>query len=365
MNGVTFSIKWLSISLLGGLEVRKDGTLPVNFRYDKVRALLALLVVESRRVYRRDELAGLLWPDLPEEAARANLRQALGSLRGSLGDSDTNRPCLCVSRDSIQWNPAVEVDIDVQGFTRLLQACEHHAHGRAADCSECARRRAEALRLYRGDLLQGFFLPDADAFDNWLTVHRESLRLQALAGLHDLAEYHERREEYDLAEAVVRRELEMEPWDEDSHRRLMRLLSLNEKRSQALAQYDLCRKVLSVELGVEPEPATTALFEDIRSGARPVAASGACAALPLARSYHLPQALAPLLAGEPELVQVANVFDIAMATLMALMSPGGTGLAAPVSRQARAARPAAGHGNGSGRKVRRWDWRKRLDSARV
>ena len=46
-------------------------------RDEKVRALLFYLVVESECAHSRESLIGLLWPDIPEEAARANLRQAL------------------------------------------------------------------------------------------------------------------------------------------------------------------------------------------------------------------------------------------------------------------------------------------------
>ena len=54
---------------------------------DKVRALLAFLVVESDKTHRREKLAGLLWPYMPEKPARHNLSQAFYNLRKSLVDS--------------------------------------------------------------------------------------------------------------------------------------------------------------------------------------------------------------------------------------------------------------------------------------
>src|SRR5512144_2129970 len=102
-------MKQLSISLFGDLQVVQGDQPMTGFHYNKVRALLALLVVEPERSYRRDELTGLLWPDLPETSARTNLRQALSNLRECLCDGQAASPCLLVSRDSIQWNAQAEV----------------------------------------------------------------------------------------------------------------------------------------------------------------------------------------------------------------------------------------------------------------
>ncbi len=318
-------MKRLSISLLGGFEVYQDDKPLTGFRYDKVRALLALLSLEPGRSFRRDELAGFFWPDSSEETARTNLRQALANLRESLCDAEAKSPCLLVSRESIQWNASAEVDVDVLSFTRLLQACESHSHRRSIDCAPCARRRTEALQLYRGDLLQGFFLPDSASFDEWVTMRRESLRSQAAATFHSLAEYHERRGEYGLAEAVVRRELELEPWDEESHRQLMRLLYLSDKRSQALAQYELCRKMLCEELGVDPEAATTALYQQIRSEEPGTSITRASIALPAERPHNLPPTITPFFGREQELAQIAGAFDQCQARIISLVGPGGIG----------------------------------------
>jgi predicted ATPase/DNA-binding SARP family transcriptional activator len=318
-------MKRLTLSLFGSLECFIDGQPFTGFRYDKVRALLALLATDAERPYRRDELAGLLWPDSPEEAARASLRQAIAILRDCLNDPQSPQPCLTVSRESIQWNSSADADVDVNTFNRLLQACARHPHRRPKDCKPCARWRSEALRLYRGDLLQGFFLPDSDVFEDWVITRREYLRRQATTASHALAEYHERRGEYGLAEEIVRRHLELELWDEESHRQLMRLLYLSDKRSQALAQYEQCRQVLSTELGVEPEPATISLFEQIRSGETPEPAIRASVSLPAERPHNLPPTITPFFGRDQELSRLAECFDNPNLRLISLIGAGGFG----------------------------------------
>ncbi|HSJ54225.1 MAG TPA: winged helix-turn-helix domain-containing protein, partial [Anaerolineae bacterium] len=104
----------IAIHLLGSFEVRLDTQPVTNFGYDKVRALLAYLAVESRRAHRRETLATLLWPDQPADVARHSLRQALSLLRRALGEERAAVPYLIVDRDSIQVNAHALAFVDVE-----------------------------------------------------------------------------------------------------------------------------------------------------------------------------------------------------------------------------------------------------------
>jgi DNA-binding SARP family transcriptional activator len=74
----------LNVRLFGPFQVTLDGASVTAFHSDKVRALLAYLCTETAGPHRREKLAGLLWPDLPQSSARANLRRALASLRSAI-----------------------------------------------------------------------------------------------------------------------------------------------------------------------------------------------------------------------------------------------------------------------------------------
>ncbi len=168
----------LSLSLLGPIEVCLDGEPATGFRYDKVRALLFYLAVESGRAHSRDELIGLLWPDLAEEAARANLRQALASLRGAIADRSADPPYLLISRENVQWNEAANARLDVADLAELLSACNRHVHRNPSHCKPCAQRLARAVKLYRGHFMEHFFLADSAAFEEWAALKREGLQRQ-------------------------------------------------------------------------------------------------------------------------------------------------------------------------------------------
>jgi len=77
----------IRLDLLGPLSLRgADGhELRAILAQPKRLALLAYLAVESARGFqRRDQLFGLLWPELDQSQARQALRQSLYFLRQTL-----------------------------------------------------------------------------------------------------------------------------------------------------------------------------------------------------------------------------------------------------------------------------------------
>jgi DNA-binding SARP family transcriptional activator len=259
----------LSIALLGSYRVTLDGV-PLNtFATDKVRALLAYLVVESERAHRREELAALLWPDSPRAAAHTSLRQALYRLRGALGDQQAALPHLLLSAKEVQLNPASDHWLDVVEFeAHIVASRAHHPHALTL-CPDCVARLAAAVKLYRGDFLAGFTLPGCEQFDWWQLSIREASHHQALDALTMLAIHCESRGEYDQLIQHARRKIDLEPWSESAHRRYMRALASGGQRAQALRHYQLCCRKLAQEMGVGPSAETQELYEQIRSGALP------------------------------------------------------------------------------------------------
>lgn len=253
----------LSLWLLGPFLAESDGNPLSGFRSDKVRALLAYLCAEAHRPWSRATLAYLLWPDLPERSAQGNLRNALSDLRRVLGDRHADPPFLHISRATVQFNHASDCWLDVRAFLDLLP----QAGGGEDPVSDPAAidRLEQAVALYRGDFLEGFGLPSAP-FEEWALVMREHLRQRLLQAARLLAMAHAHLGDLEASSQFTRRWLEIEPWEEAAHRHMMQLLALRGQRSAALAQYEACRQALSQEFGVEPEPETLRLYEQIRDG---------------------------------------------------------------------------------------------------
>ena len=310
-----------TIYLLGSVRVTHPvhGNLPLKIR--KVVALLVYLAVEADKAHSRDKLLGLFWPNLPEKASRNNLRVALTRLSKSLGESTT--PWLVSDRQSVQLNPEAAIWLDVQAFERAIQTTKRHAHKDRARCPECCETLQAVADLYRGDFLEGFYLEGCQAFEEWQFSVREQLQLEVANAFADVADYCETKGEIAAAERYTRRQLDLEPLREDAHRRLMRLLSYQGKRSAALEHFEHCEEQLHTELSIEPEDETVTLYHQIQSGVfetRSVEEAVLETQKPLNK---LPPSITPFIGREKELEQLKS--HLQSQRLVTLLGIGGTG----------------------------------------
>ncbi len=251
----------LTFRLLGGLTISRAGEPVPGFHSRKERALLCYLAVTGRR-HHRPLLAGLFWGELPERRALANLRRALSHLRGVVGDH------LLITRQTAAFDHESEYWLDVEAFEKVVDWETGKLADRARDPaislpmyqSTNLPALREAVELYRGDFLAGFYVKGCPAFEEWALAERERLRWLAVEALRALVGLHRERGEYPEAIAYARRLLTLDPWREEAHRELMRLLALTGQRSAALAQYEACRRLLEEELGLEPLEETKTLY---------------------------------------------------------------------------------------------------------
>jgi predicted ATPase/DNA-binding SARP family transcriptional activator/Flp pilus assembly protein TadD len=305
----------LAIHLFGPFQVMIGGKEITSFATDKTRALLAYLAMEAARPHRRDVLAALFWPDLPHNYARQSLRQSLSRIRRALESPHQRRPVLLIQHEQVQFNLNPDIWLDVADFSTLIDECRSHLHRSPESCRPCLERLERAASLYRGDFLDQFFLPDSAPFEEWAMLKRDQLRQQAMIALAALGAYYGRRAEYSQAQQYVWRQIELEPWCEEAHQQLMRLLALTGRRSAALAQYESCRRILAEMLDVEPTAATTALYERIRAGV----------AVGLPPPCNLPQNATPFVGRQQELADIAALLTNPDTRLVTLVGPGGIG----------------------------------------
>jgi predicted ATPase/DNA-binding SARP family transcriptional activator len=297
------------------MQVTLDGNPVTAWKSEKAQALLAYLAVEAERPQRRERLAGLLWPDVPERRARTNLRRVLADLRQALGDRRAQHPFLGVTRQTIQFNRASDVWVDVSTFTRLCETVPLNLSATAPIDPHSVSRLEQALQLVRGTFLEGFSLPGSPAFEEWALLQGEHLRRAVLLARGRLADYYEEGEDYERALLHARHAVELEPWEEQAQRRLMRLLVLAGQRGAALAQYQACCRTLTEELGVEPQAETTALYRQILAGALG----------PGPLPHNLPTPLTPFVGRAQELQEVQGRLRDPACRLLTLVGAGGIG----------------------------------------
>jgi DNA-binding SARP family transcriptional activator len=102
-----------------------------------------------------------------------------------------------------------------------------------------------ALELYTGDLLEGFY-------DDWAIRERERLRSLYLKSLARLMQSYRYHGDYDKSLACGHRLLDHEPLREEIHREMMRLYMASGRRASAIRQFRTCCRVLKTELEISP-----------------------------------------------------------------------------------------------------------------
>lgn len=249
----------LSIAAFGSFSVRWNGRSLGRLGTGKTAALMAYLATESGP-HRREVLAELLWPSLPAPSARLNLRQTLFQLRALL-TATTGHEFIEVDRSSVAFAEGAAVTVSSDGMKVPLPECDKDD---AEYCARCLARMTTLAKAVQGPFLADILVPDSHRFEEWLQGKRDYFHCRALDLLGRLAACHERRGESRLALAWAMRYVELEPWSESGHLRVMRLLDLDGRPEAALAQYESCCRTLQRELGVLPDAELRQYAERLR-----------------------------------------------------------------------------------------------------
>jgi DNA-binding SARP family transcriptional activator/TolB-like protein len=238
--------KPVEFRILGPTELSGPGEADADHPSPKRLALLAYLAIETADGFRRrDQIVGLLWPDLPQEGARAQLRKALSALRERLG------PDVIISRG--------ETEIRLDATRIWCDAVALNQHMRSGEWPE-------ALSLYRGDLLEGFFAEGVEQeWEEWLADKRKGLRHHAARAAWECSRLEEERGDWKAAAVKARRALELTSDDEEGVRRLMSVLDRGGDRAGALRVYSELQARLHAEYGAEPAPETRKLARKVQA----------------------------------------------------------------------------------------------------
>ncbi|HXF62046.1 MAG TPA: BTAD domain-containing putative transcriptional regulator [Caldilineaceae bacterium] len=250
----------LRIRLFGAAAIFPPGaTAPARLTRSTV-AMLAYLLLQPRRPCARDLLLDAFWGDLSQERARNCLNTTLWRLRRVLEPSEGDRGAYLVATATgdVGFNWESDHWIDVVQFERLLAP----VLAKPVETLNTAEVQAmqEALSLYQGDLLEGIY-------EDWALRERERLRRLYLDSLAQLMHHYAHTTAYAQGAACARRILALDPLREEIHRALMRLYVWAGQRTEALRQYEECRRVLAEELAAPPMEETELLYRQILAGA--------------------------------------------------------------------------------------------------
>jgi DNA-binding SARP family transcriptional activator len=226
----------LEFRVLGPVEVRLDGQ-PVRV-VGKALTVLAGLLLSANETVTPDTIADWVWTDGLPVHPRAALHNTLSRLRHLFG------PDMIETAAGGYRLVADEEQLDLLRFQRLsLAATAALRDGAAGDAADLL---SEALDLWREPLLANVDSPalmqDLAGRLNELYLNTHEIRAQVCLrlGQHTIVT--------DSLPAIVR----AHPFRESLAESLMLALLAGDRRAEALAVYELVRRALRDELGIDP-----------------------------------------------------------------------------------------------------------------
>jgi len=285
------------------MEVVEDGR-PIPLGQQRMRALLAYLLLHANELVSSDRLIEEVWGPEPTKTAAASLQNHISRLRKLLG-----REILITSPPGYVLRVDAD-DVDVQRFERLVQEARG---GDGGSPKRRARKLTAALTLWRGPALADFIY---EPFAQVEIARLEELRLIAI----------EARIQAEL-EAGAATDLVSElqslvaehPLREQLHKHLMLALYRSGRQPEALEAYRDARRALLDDHGLEPsrelQDLERAILTQDPSVARPF----------LAEPKQLPLSPMPLIGREREVTELLALLAQRDARLVTLTGTGGVG----------------------------------------
>ncbi len=237
----------LALAAFGPPQLTMEGgPAPAELTWRKHLALLVYLARSPGGARRRDHLVGLLWPEKDEAKARHSLNEACRAIRKTLGDDA----------------------LETRGDTVALDLARLDADWADVEAALAARDTARLARLWRGDFLEGFGIPDATLFEDWLAAERARWRGAFRDALTAEADRLMRVGRHSEALALAARVLAADPSAEAALKVAMLAEALAGAAPGALARFDAYAAALRAAHDAAPAADLAAVAERIRAGGR-------------------------------------------------------------------------------------------------
>ena len=248
----------LKIFLLGPPVVRWNDEL-ISIQRQRARALLYYLAWQGKLVP-REVVLDLFWEG-SAKAGRPRLTETLSRLRGGLPDAD-----LIISRAGQIGLDFERVYVDRLHFETLVnQAGQIPSQIPENEPlpKDTYKLLTQANNLWRDVwALQGVSFPSAE-LDNWMQQAVERVQCLRFTLLSHLADHAAVMRDFQSALDYARIAQEYEPYNEDIHIRIIQNLAKLGLSDEARAYYEQTRESLHAELGIDPSPRVTRIFEKI------------------------------------------------------------------------------------------------------
>ncbi|WP_027626832.1 AAA family ATPase [Clostridium lundense] len=221
--------------MFGTPVITKDNE-EILFPYNKVKALFYYLVVNNQAS--RDELAGLLWSEEEEDIAKKNLRNAIYKIKKSFDEEVIISP----KKSIVMINPDMDLKSDIDCFLN---------------------DKEKWIEAYTGEFLQGFFVKNAEEFEEWAIKTRENYKEQFVMKLYDKITEDIKNSNDSNIERYTKLLINIDEFDEKAYRILMEYYRDNGNYGKVIDTYNKLSQLLDKELGIAPDENTRKIFNEV------------------------------------------------------------------------------------------------------
>ena len=246
------------VHMLGSFRVNSGPEKTAKKPKGKGKQILKYLIVNRHSLAPKEVLMELFWPHHDINSARNNLNVAIYGLRKAFKDNGPTISYILFKEGGYQINPIIDIWVDTERFENHIRSAK--TRGIRGSIIESINEYKKAQALYLGD-----FLAD-DLYEDWIEDIRHKYKEEYISVLKHLGDYSFQKLDYENCVSLNKKLVENDACDEKAHQRLMSSYNALGMRHLVPRQFNLCKKALSTELGLEPGPETLALFKKIIDG---------------------------------------------------------------------------------------------------
>ena len=219
-----------------------------EWQWQKPKQLFSIFIMSilKNEQLNREKIGALLWPNLASSKITNNFHVCLSQLKKVIGKEYLFYKSGVYKLKNV-WIDALEFkDLIHNGKAMINQGKIHLAE----------IKLKEAIGLYKGNFLE-------DSYDSWVDEIRNELLSLYRRALLMLGEVCLRKLRFDEAIEMGKNILNLDPFDEEGHRFLIRSYTISGEKAKAINQYKKCADLFQKELNCLPSDQTQKLYKGI------------------------------------------------------------------------------------------------------
>jgi ATP/maltotriose-dependent transcriptional regulator MalT/two-component SAPR family response regulator len=221
-----------------------------EWRSSRAKELFFYLLGHTDSGQTKEQITVSLWPDLSPAKATSNFHINLYRARRAISPG-----AFVVEQGQYRLNRDLQLWYDVSAFEHYLDLAET-SRGNAETRSDCLQ---QAVELYRGDFMAGFY-------SEWAEARRRDLEGMYLKALSLLAQRNGEMARYGTAIGLLERFVAVDPYHDDVYCQMMEWHLAQGDRLSALRTYRRYLDKASVDLTSPPSARMEELYTLILAG---------------------------------------------------------------------------------------------------